>query len=243
MPKAPSKFCATINNATYDKVEKVVFNDGGSGFRTGQAQSAQLLVGAEYLDGAGTSNRIRKLAGFIPTSYEVTYQQGGMNQFSMTGLYADENDGATPTDITSPTGGDDSAFHDFQLDIDGVQINKLQSATLSFENLYRFQRGDQRTPIAAVLGNPTASLSVTATWDDPSDQLEYAYGGSGQTSPQDSLNSVGVDATLETNGTTISQYSYADAKPTSHSWNALLDGQSDTTEQVEWHLNNGVSIS
>lgn len=232
---------AVVNNATFDKVEEVVFNDGGTGFTTGQAQSAQVLVGSEYLDGAGTTNKVRELAGVIPTQYEVTYQQGGMTQFSLTMLYADESDASVPTDITSPAGGEDSAFHDFQLDIDSTRIQKLQSCTLTFENLYRYQRGDQQSPIDATLAAPQVSFSTTAIWDDPSNQLEYAYGDSGDTAPQDRMTGQSATIDIDYAGTDITEYGLSGCKPTTYGWESVLDGESDTTETVDWQVNNGAS--
>jgi len=154
-------------------------------------------------------------------------------------LYADESDGSVPGTVNSPSGGQDAAFHSFQLDIDSTQIQKLQSAELTFDNLYRYHRGDQQSPIDATLGAPEISLSVTAIWDDPSNQLEYAYGDTGDTTPQTSMTGQSATVDIDYNSTDITQYGLSGCKPDTYSWESVIDGESDTTEQVDWVVANG----
>jgi hypothetical protein len=233
---------AVVNGGVHGDVEDIVFNSGpGTGFTSGQANSATVYVGSEYLDSGSTTDKIRELSGVIPTSYEVSYSQGGMVEFSLTMLYADESDGSVPSTVNSPTGGQDATFHSFQLDIDSTHISKLQSATLSFDNLYKFQRGDQQSPIAATLARPELSLSVTGIWDDPSNQLEYAYGDSGDTSPQQTMTGQSATVDIDYASTDITQYGLSGCKPTTYGWQDVISGESDTTETVEWLVANGSS--
>lgn len=233
---------ATVNGATFDEVEKVVFNDGGGGFTTGRAQSMTVQAGVEYLAGSGTSDKIRALKGVIPTSFEISYSQGGMVTYSMTCLYADEEDGTSPTDMTRPAGGEDAAFHDFALDIDGTAISKLQSATLSFSDLYRYHRGTDPTPIDAVLARPETSLDATAIYDTE-DRTELAYGSSGSTTPSDRLDSVSATVDISVGGSTVSTYDLPQVKPDSYSWDSLIDSGSDTTDPVSFLVSGGVTVS
>lgn len=240
---------ATINGGVHDNVETVVFNDSGTGFTTGEATSAQVLVGAEYLDGGGTSTKLRDLKGAIPTQYQVSYNQGQPVRYSLNMLFADEADGSEPAaaDITSPSSGQDAMFHSFDFSADSTSITKLQSCTLTLSNLYRYHRGNQMTPIAAVLAAPELTCTATAIWDDPTDQLEYAYGSSGATAPEDSMTgqSLTVDIDDKT-GTDVTQYGLSGAKPNTESWSDVIESENDTTEEVEWFVANGsggISVS
>ena len=231
---------AVVNTATHDAVERVVFNDGGTGFTTGRAQSARVIAGSEYLDDAGgTGEKLRALKGLIPTDYELNYTQDGLVEYSLTCLYATEDDATLPTDITETAGGGDAAAHSFQLDVDGTTINDLQEATLSFSNLYSFRRGPPREAIAATLARPEASLDATAIWDGPDRHLDLAYGGQGATTPATRLSSVTATADVTVDGTTVSTYNLPAVKPDSYSWDQLInDGEQDTTEPVSFHVNN-----
>lgn len=234
---------ATVNAATFDEVEKIVFNDGGSGFTTGRAQSAEVLAGVEHLaSGGGTNTKVRALKGVIPTDFEVSYTQGGMVTYTMTCLFADEEEGAEPTDLTTPTGGDDAAFHNFRLDVDGTTVSKLQSATLSLSNLYRYQRGTDPTPIDAILAAPETTLDAEAVYGGPS-RLERAYGSAGSTTPSDRLTSVSATVDITVGGTGVSTYSLPQVKPDTYDWSALVDAETDVTDPVTFHVNGGVSVA
>jgi len=233
---------AVVNGGVHDDVEDIIFNSGpGNGFATGPASSATVFVGSEYLSAGGTSNKIRELSGVIPTEYEITYSQGEMTEYSLTMLYADESDGSVPSTVNSPSAGQDAAFHSFQLDIDSTRIKKLQSATLSFSNLYAYQRGDEQSPLAATLAAPELSVSVTGIWDDPSNQLEYAYGDTGDTTPQQTMDAHSMTVDIDYAATDITQYGLSGCKPTTYGWQDVLNGESDTTETVEWLVANGRS--
>lgn len=237
---------ATVNAATHDVIKEIVFNDSGQGFTTGLAQSAEVIAGSEYIDfgGSTTGEKLRALKGVIPTDYEINYEQGGMVTYTMTCLYATEDDATQPTDVTKPTGGEDAAFHSVTLDIDGTTITDLQSATLSYSTLYRFQRGTPTEAIQATLAKPEATLDTTAIFKGPDRQLDVAYGSQGATTPADRLNSVTGSFDITVNGTTVSTHTLPQLKPDTYSWSDLInDGDTDHTEDVTYHVNGQVSVA
>ncbi|MFW6435298.1 MAG: hypothetical protein ACOCY1_02855, partial [Halovenus sp.] len=130
------------------------------------------------------------------------------------------------------------------LDIDGTTIDDLQSATLSYSNLYRYQRGTSTEPIAAVLGKPEASMDVTAIFRGPERQLELAYGSSGDTTPADRLDSVSAEFDITVQGDTVSTHELPDIKPDTYSWSDVInDGDTDHTEDVTYNIDGQVSVS
>jgi len=233
---------AVVNTATHDAVERLVFNDGGSGFTTGRAQSGRIIAGSEYLDGTGTSEKLRALKGTIPTDYELS--QDGLLEFSLTMLYATEADATQPSDVTSPAGGGDAAAHSFQLDVDGTTIDDLQSATLSFSNLYSYRFGPPREPIAATLARPQATLDATAIWDGPDRTLDLAYGSQGATAPATRLTDVTGTVDITVDGTNVSTYNLPKLKVADYSWDQLInDGEQDTREGNQFNVDGQVTVA
>jgi hypothetical protein len=236
-----------INQATHGTIEEMVFNDGGQGFASGRAQSAEVIAGSEYLDTSGTATLYRALKGVIPTDYEISFTQGGMVEYSLTLLYATEDDAvAKPAsaDITTPQGGGDAAGHSFALDIDGTDISDLQEATLSYSNLYSYRRGPPREPIQATLARPEASLDATAIWDGPDRHLEIAYGTAGATTPSDRLDSVSGEVDVTVDGTQVTTHTLPKLTVADYSWAALInDGEQDTTEPVSFNVDGQVSVA
>jgi hypothetical protein len=203
---------AVANEETFDEVNQFVFNDGGSGFTTGRANSIQVLAGTEHLDPLGTNTKIRELKGVIPTEFEVSYEQGDMVRFTATCLYADEDDGATAGSLTTPASGQDAAFHNVIVNIDGTQISKLQSASISFSNLYRLQYGNFPTPIQAVLAQPEVTVTTEAIYEGAT-FLEDAYGAAAATTPQTRMDSEPGTFDIDISGTTVALYEFAGLKP------------------------------
>jgi hypothetical protein len=228
---------AVANEATFNWVNSVVFNAGSdgspTGFTTGRARSATVQAGSEYLASTGTDTKVRALKGVVPTDFEISYEQGDMVRYTLTCLYADEQDGTEPTDLTRPAGGDDTAFHNADFAVDGVTVNKLQSATLSFSNLYRMQRDADPTAVQAVLSAPETSLDTEAVFEGTS-YLERAYGDLATTSPNDRLTGVSATVNLSISGTTVATYELVEVKPDTYEWASLLDPETDTTDPVSW---------
>lgn len=230
---------------THADVRDIVFNDAGGGFTSGLATTSSWYLGLDYIDGTSTSTVERNLTGCIPLEYSISYDQGTntINE-SLTMGYADETKGTTitPSSISGPTDGSEVPFHGFTLDVDAATVNKLQSATLSFSNIARFQRGTSRTPVDAIAATPQVTLDASAIYNTD-DYLELAYGASGSTSTQDNLTNVTGTVTLDSAGTTVATYSLPKLKPDNYDWSDLVNGDTDTTDPVTYHVNGGVSIS
>jgi hypothetical protein len=237
---------ATINAATHDTIESCVFNDGGSGFTTGTAQSAQVIIGSQYLDGAGTSDKLRALGGVFPTDYTIEYETGGMVTYSMDCIYATESDATMPdaANITEPAGGDDAAFHSFTLDIDGVTISDVRSASLSYTNLYSPRPGAEPEYLNATLARPEATLDATAVWDGPDRVLDLAYGSNGATTPAPRLDSVAGEVDVTVNGTQVTTHTLPKLTVDTYDWeNIINDGEDDTQESYTFNVDGQVSVA
>lgn len=237
---------AVANEATFNWVNSIVFNDGSdgtpTGFTTGRARSATVQAGSEYLATTGTTTKVRALKGVVPTDFEVSYSQGGMVSYTLTCLYADEEDGTEPTDLTKPAGGEDAAFHNLDVSVDATSISKLQSATLSFSNLYRFHRDSDPTPVAAVLSAPETTLDTEAVFEG-TDYLEDAYGAAAATTPEDRLTGQSATVDISISGTTVANYELQSVKPTTYEWSSLLDPETDVTDPVSWIHSGQVAVS
>lgn len=234
---------ATVNAATFDRVREAVFNDNGTGFQTGRPNSMEILAGSKYLTETGVSSQYRALKGGVPTDFSVSYEQGGMVTFDLSIIYGDENpDQSVPdaANITSPGGGDDTAFHDFNLVVDSVSVPKLQSAELSFSNLYRFHFGADPTPVDASLAAPQATLSLNATYAADK-RLNTAYGQ--DVSPTDQIDAVDGNITLDAGAQDVATFTLPRIKPDTYSWNDLINADADLNEQIEHHVNGQVSIA
>ena len=199
-----------------------------------------MLFRSDYLDGTAE----RELLGCTPVEYSVSYEQGGMTTYSLSMLYADETESAsiTPTDVTQVSDGSSVPFHGTTLTIDGVDVTKLQSATLSISNIARFQRGGETTPVDAVIAAPETTLDMSAIFSGPEKRLDLAYGGGGVSEPQDQLSSVSASLALTSKGgTSVATYSLPKLKPDSYSWADLIDAETDLTEPTTFHVNGGVT--
>jgi hypothetical protein len=231
---------ATVSKDVHDDVHDLVFNDGGTGFTSGRSASGRIYTGIDYLTGTAE----RELIGAIPLEYSVSYEQNEMVTYSLSMAYADEalNTSITPSSIAGPSDGNDVPFHGFTLTVDGATVTKLQSAELSISDIARFQWGADRNPVDAVISTPTTSLTVDATFTGP-DRTEIAYGAADATSPQDSLSSVTGSANLSATGSSVATYDLPKMKPDTYSWNDLISGDTDTTDNTEFHVNGGVTVS
>lgn len=229
----------------HQHVRDIVFNDGGTGFKSGEAATSRWYIGSKYFDGGTTDTVERELIGCIPLEYSISYEAGTNTiRENLTLGFGEEtaNTSITPPSITTPTDGDETAFHGLDLSIDGVATTREQSATLSFSNISRFQNGASRSPEAAVLANPETSLDLTAIYGGRQYQ-DLAYGGSGVSDPQDSLSNVSGQLTLSDAGATVATYSLPKLKPTNYDWSGVINGDEDLTDPVSWHVNGGVSIT
>ncbi|WP_135852609.1 phage tail tube protein [Halorussus salinus] len=230
---------AVVSKDVHGEVEKLVFNDAGSGFKSGRASSATFYLGLDFLSGTAE----RELSGCIPLEYSIDWENDGMVSYSLSMAYVDEttNTSITPTGITGPSDGNDVPFHGFSLSVDGASVSKLQSASLSISNIARFQWGDQRQPVDAVIENPETTLDVDAIFSGPS-RMELAYGSAGASATEDSLSNVSGSIDLSAAGSAVSTYQLAKLKPDTYGWNDLVSSDTDTTDSTSFHVNGGVTI-
>jgi|GEM_PF-2491566 len=233
-----------VSQDTHTNVRDLVFNDGGTGFTSGLANTSRWYLGLNYSTGGAVATVERELEGVIPLDYSIQYTQGGVIRASMTMGYAAEGNATsiTPGTISGPTDGGDVPFHGANFSIDTSAQTKLQSATLSFSNLYRYHDGASRYPVDAVLAAPEVSLEATSTFSE-TDQLELAYGSSGATSTEDSLTNVAGEVSFDVDGSTVATYTLPKMKCDTHNWNSLVDAESDAAEQTSWHANGGISVA
>jgi len=211
---------------------QLVFNDGGTSFTSGRPVFSRWWIGVDYLD--GTAERVVK--GAIVTQVQIQYQQGGKIEISLNLIYADEelNTAITPTDIQKST--DTKVWHDLTLDVTDVEqvsCDKLQSATLQIDIGARFHRGGSRKPCDAVIGTVDSSLTTDAIFTTASvDRLGLAYDGSAAaTSPGESISE--TDATLTVGS---EDYNLGGMKPDTVGWNSVVDPESDTADNTEYHV-------
>lgn len=231
---------AVVSNDVHGDVEDIIFNSGGTSFAPGQSASAAIFAGVDYIGGTVE----RELTGCIPLDYSINYEQGGVVTYSLSMAYADEtkNTSITPSAIVQVSDGSSVPHHGVTLTIDAASVTKLQSATLSISNIARYHRGTDRNPVDAVIGAVETSLETNAIISRP-DHLELAYGASAATSPQDSMSSVAGSLKLAVGGTIVTTVDLPQLKPANYSWGDLVNDDADTTEQISWHVNGGVSVS
>ncbi len=237
---------AVVSNDTQDAVHDIVFNDtDGSGnrvFSPGRAASGRIFAGINYLDGTAE----RELIGCIPTEYSVDWNQGQAATFTLTMMYADEeeNPSITPSSITTPTDGSEVPHHGGDLTVDAGSVQKLQSATLSISNIARYHRGASRVAEDAVIAAPETTLDFNAIITT-TDYLDLAYGGGGTdvSSTQDAVDAVDGSLSLSAVGSTVATYGLSKIKPDTDGWGDLVSADNDATEDVSAHVNGGISVS
>jgi hypothetical protein len=214
-----------------------IFNDAGTGFKSGLAGSSRWFLGLDYLSG----NVERELVGVVPTSYEISYEQGEPVEVSVTCVYGDEkkNTSVTPSTIERP--GSPYTFHGTSLNVDGTTQAKMSSATLTIDSIARFQRGASRTPLDAVIAAPETSLSASTVITE-TNQLELAYGSAGASSPQDSIGGVSASFAVSNASGTTKTFNLSAVTPDTYSWDSLVDAGNDSEESVDYHVN-GITVS
>jgi len=233
---------ATISSDVHDDVEDLVFNGSGQ-FAAGRPQTARVFVGSDRH--SGTTERVLK--GCIPTDYSISYTEGGMLTYSVTLIYADEekNSSHTPSGVTKVTDGTSAPWHALDVTLDGsAKTSKLQDLSLSISNIARFQRGGNGpTPVDVVIAAPETELSMTARLDTEQ-RLELAYGGSGNSTPQDRLGSVSASLDITVDGTAVSTYSLAKLTPATYDWSDIINsGDTDVTDPTTFNVDGEPAVS
>ena len=236
---------AVVSSDTFKEVEKVVFNDGpGDGFAPGRPSSMRVYTDLDYLDGTVA----RELVGVIPVTFDISYTQGEMVEFSMSCFYATENTDTsvdvTPSDITRVSDGTSVPFHGFDLSIDAGSVSKLQDATLSFEGISDPHYGADPIATDAEVQGVEPTLDVTAIITGRS-KYELGLGSSGATTVQDSVDSVPGTITITApDGSTLSEYSLPQLTiQGTPSWEDAFNSDESTTENYTMNVDGGVSVS
>jgi len=228
-----------LNN---DEFHRLVFNDSFTDFTSGTVNSAEWYLGVDHLNGTTE----RQIKGWVPATCEVSYN--GTTEavtVTLTGPYGDEtkNTSITPGTINNDSTGTEVPGHGAKLTINSNNVSKLQSATLSFENISRLIReANDNKPVTAVQGAVTESIQMTAIYDG-SDEYQLALGGTSATSVQDTID--GVSGTLALNdasGTTQADYTFGTVKPDSYNWQDLVNNEADLNEQITFNAT-GVTAS
>lgn len=207
-------------------------------FATGLFPSSTWYMGVQYPDSnTSTAKYERALNGYVPVSADITYQQGTEARVTLTGVYGDESSSTSFTPGTIQQDNSPVPSGGASLSIDGTAVSDLQAATLSVGPLARLQRGPGRHPLRAVQGPVAATLTTEATFTTP-DYAEYAYGGSGATSPQDDVTDVSGTLTFtDAGGSTVAEYTLSGMAPQNYSWSDLIVDDADLTDPVTWAVN------
>lgn len=220
--------------ATSDDFHRIVFNDSNTGFTSGNAASAEWYLGVDLLDGSSPE---RKIQGWAPVVCEISYS-GTTDAVRVTlqGFYAEEdrNTSITPSSIQNLSTGNEVPGHGADLQIAGTTVSKLQSATVRFEGISRPHFGST-DPIAtdAVLGDVSETVNMTGIVEGTT-HLEYALGSGSATTTEDFVADQSAKLVLDHDGTTIADYTFANAKPRTYDWQNLVDNSEDLNEAVDF---------
>ena len=206
----------------------------------GLAQSAQLAPTATwYLASESPSaTNERFVQGAAVESVSWTYTQGEPFSVDLTiiGVEGDTSALTTPGTIVQPAKDDIVNFSGVDFDLNASQLStKLQSLTLEVSGMARFRRGQQQDPVDAVVGAYEPSLTVEAIYEDGT-QTELAYGTSGATVPQDTVDSSSGTLTAANPAGTVAEYNLSGLQPTSHDWADLVSADTDITAPTEYHV-------
>lgn len=230
---------AAVSETTLPKIHDLVFNDGGTGFTTGLANTARVYAGVNYATGEAEFEGI----GAFPTEFALNYSEGDNTvRLDMTLLVAggaNYNTSFTPSNVTGPALGSTVPFHGFDLSIDGTSVSRLSTATLSIGNIAQPVNGPGRTALDATIQKPETSLSMAATFGDNSPgRLQAALGGTSATSVQDSVDSRPATITLDTASGTIATYNLPAITPASLSWAEVIS-DANTSEEIDYNVDGG----
>jgi len=213
-----------------DEFHRLIFNDNYTGFTSGRVNSAEWYLGVDYHNGTTE----RQIKGWAPGSAQAVYNGPTETvRVTVTGGYGDEEKNETLTPGTLESGSNEVPGHGASLTINGVEISKLQSATLAFENISRLQPGASRHPVDAVAGNVQTNLEMTSIYDGP-EQYELALGGEGATEVQDDVDEVPASLAFDVAGSEVASYDIAGLAPDTYDWSDLVNNDADLTEPIQW---------
>jgi len=210
----------------------LVFADGG----TALASEAMLAPTATWYLGSQTLPDMeeRFATGAAVESVTWNWQQGEDVTVELNIIYGDEGDLATPSTITQPAVEDVSGSYATTFEIDAASVEMLQSLTLEIAGMARFRRGQQQTPVDAVVGAYEPSMTVEAVLQDGTKQ-SLVYGSSSASTPQDEIDTSPATLTFNNAAGEIATYNIQDIQPTSYDWSNLISSD-DTTDPTEFHV-------
>lgn len=186
----------------------------------------------------GTEERF--VQGATPTQWSLNYNQGQDITVSMTLIGAveigegDAGSPSVPGTIVQPDKDDIATFASADFDLNGVQLStQLQSFTFTVSNLAQFRRGQSQVADDAVIGPLEPSFDISAILGSGT-QRELAYGTSGATAPQDTVDSSSGTITVGNPAGNVATYSLSNLQPTEYTW-ADLVAETDITEPTTYH--------
>jgi hypothetical protein len=214
-----------------DDFHRLIFNDGFTGFTSGLANSAEWYLGVDY--NGGTTER--QIKGWAPASANIEYSGSTETvRVTLSGAYGDEEQNTSLTPGSVQSAGDEVPGFGTTLSIAGSDVGeRLQSATLSFENIARLQTGASQKPIEAVQGNVQTSIDMSAIYTGP-ELYERALGSSGATTVQEDVDNVSGTVTFDAAGTTIADYSLSTVAPETYDWQDLINNEADLNESINF---------
>lgn len=221
-----------------DDFHRLLFNDNSTGFGSNPAVSAEWYLGVDYYEGTTE----RQLKGWAPGTAQAAYNGPTETvRVTLSGAYGDEEKNTDVTPGTLESGSDEVPGHGASLTINGVPLTKLQTATLSFENIARLQPGPSPHPVDAVPGNVSTSLDMTNIYTGP-EQYELALGSSGATEFEDTIEEVEAELAFDVDGSEVASYTIAGVAPETYDWQDLVTNDPDMTESITW-MGHGVTGS
>lgn len=214
-----------------DDFHRLIFNDGFTGWTSGLANSAEWYLGVDY--NGGTTER--QIKGWAPASATIEYSGSTETvRVTLSGAYGDEKQNTSLTPGSVQTAGDEVPGFGTTLSIAGSDVgDRLQSTTVSFENIARLQTGASQKPIEAVQGNVQSSIDMSAIYTGP-ELYERALGSAGATTVQEDVDNVSGTVTFDAAGSTIADYSLSKVAPESYSWEDLLNNEADLNESINF---------
>ena len=224
-----------------DEFHRLVFNDGYTGFDASEPNSAEWFLGADLTSGTTIE---RNPQGWVPGSCSIDYN--GTTELvtvTLTGPYGDEteNSSLTPGVVTDPT-DDEVPGHGAELKIAGTRVTKLNSASISLDNLTTLiPDSNTPQPVDAVPANVEESITLSAIYDGP-DLYEYALGSAGASSVEDTQTGVPATVTFSDGSGTVAEYSFGEVKPNSYDWADLVNGDAALGEDVTFNAT-GITAS
>jgi len=220
-----------------DQFHRLLFNDGNTGFTNGLANSAEWYLGVDYI--GGTTER--QIQGWAPATASVEYSGSTeVVRVTVTGAYGNEKKNTSITPGTVNEASDEVPGHGATLAIDGTDVGeKLQSATLSIENISRLQRGTSQKPIEAIAGNVSTTVDMSSIYDGP-ERYERALGSPGATEVEETVGEVPATLTFDVAGSEVASYDIDRVAPNTYNWTDLVNNDADLNEDLSF---NGAGVT